>query len=140
MPDIALSVKASPDAIKAQFATQFAGVTLGEDVAAGMPLCYDNVTNRIWKFNSPSASVANRVILAGVAARAGKTGQPITVYGVGASFHVSEAAALVRGQVYFASLTPGAINDASQAAADTQGAFYAITASDLMVIRQGKLA
>jgi hypothetical protein len=138
MADIALSANASPDAIKAQFAVQFAGYTLGEDVEACQPLCLDSVTRKLWKFNSASAA-AQRVIFAGFASRKGKAGQPMTVYGVGAAFHASEAALLVPGNVYFLSATPGVYGDAATAV-DAQGALYAISRTDLMVIRQGKLA
>jgi hypothetical protein len=139
MANIARSAKSSPDAIAGQFATQFGGNKLGEAVEAGQPLCMD-ANGVLWKFNNGSVAAAHRVLLAGVATRKATVGEPITPYGIGSRFHMSDGALLVPGRVYFCSATAGEIDDTSVASIDTIGAFYAINKTDLIVINQGKLA
>jgi hypothetical protein len=118
---------------------------LGEDVKDGQPLCYDDATGKLWKFNSPSAAAANRLLLAGIAGRTGYAGQPMTVNQIGTRFSISgtggltQDGTLLRGRVYFASATPGEIDDVASAV-DTVGAFYAVSKQDLVLINVGKLA
>jgi hypothetical protein len=119
MSIITRSTKASPDPISAQFAPQFGDAQAGEDIAAGQPVCL-NTDGKLYKFNSATAAVANRVLLAGIAARSAK-------------------ATLVRGRVYFCAATAGEIDDTATAV-DAVGAFYALSTSDLVVVNQGKLA
>jgi hypothetical protein len=137
MANITRSTKASPDPISAQFAPQFGDAQAGEDISAGQPVCL-NTDGKLYKFNSATAAVANRVLLAGIAARSAKAGQPLSVLGVGTRFNIADAA-LVRGRVYFCSATAGEIDDAATAV-DAVGAFYALSTSDLVVVNQGKLA
>jgi hypothetical protein len=142
---ITRSAKASIDPITVQFASSFGHALLGEDVKAGQPLCYDEATSKLWKFNSASAAAANRLLLAGIASRDGYTGQPLTVNQIGTRFGISgtggltQDGALLRGRVYFASATPGEIDDVASVV-DTVGAFYAVSKQDLVLINIGKLA
>jgi hypothetical protein len=141
---ITRSTRASVDGVTVQFASSITE-NLGEDIKAGQPMCFDETTNKFWKFNSPSAAAANRVLLAGVANRDGKAGQPMTANQIGVIFGISGTngtgndGTLLRGRVYFASATPGEIDDVASAV-DTVGAFYAVSKQDLELINIGKLA
>jgi hypothetical protein len=137
MANIVRSTKASIDPVNSQSALQFGSKQLGEDVDVGQPLCMD-LNGEIWKFNNAAVAAASRVLLVGVATRKAKAGQPVTPYGSGAVFKISEEL-LVPGRVYFCSATPGEIDDTATAV-DAKGAFYATSKIDLMVIDMGKLA
>ena len=137
MANIVRSAKSDLDPVNSQNATQFGSRILGEDVDVGQPLCMD-ANGVVWKFNNASIAAANRVLMVGVSTRKAKAGQPVTPYGIGAVFKVSEAL-LNTGRVYFASATPGEIDDTATAV-DAVGAFYAVSKSDVIVLNAGKLA
>lgn len=123
------------DAASGRFASQFAG-----DIDAGEELTWAGTCvevqaggrlGRVYKCNAGA--------FAGVVHERKKVGQPATVHGIGAIFHASDAGTLVPGALYYVSATPGRIADAATAK-DSQGAFLAISTTELQVIRVGKLA
>lgn len=129
MANITLSSRASVDASTAMYAAQISGKVAGADIAALTPVYLDPTTDKVMPY-------ATGKIFAGVAARSVKSGQAVTVYGIGTRFHASDSA--LTAALYFAG-AGGVIADAATTD-DTQGAFLRVGPNDLQVIRTGKLA
>jgi hypothetical protein len=127
MANITRSPRASVDTTSAQFAQQHAGKILGEDVAAGQPM--EMRTNgQLYRFVGTTGAV-----FFGIAPRSGRTGQPMTAYGLSVQFRASEVA-LTIGKTYFLSDTVGEIADTA-GTKDSTGSFFAVNANDLILTR-----
>lgn len=127
MANIVRSTRASVDTTSAHFAQQHAGKTLGEDVAAGQPMEL-RTNDRLYRFVGTAGAV-----FFGIAPRSGRTGQPMTAYGLSTQFKAAEGT-LTIGKIYFLSDTAGEIGDAA-GTKDTAGSFFAVNTSDLIVTR-----
>ncbi|SMB93322.1 hypothetical protein [Deinococcus hopiensis] len=127
MTNIVRSPRASVDTTSAQFAQQHAGKILGEDVAAGQPMEL-RPDGKLWRF----AGTANSVFF-GIAPRSGRTGQPMTAYGLSTQFRAADQT-LTIGKTYFLSDTVGEISDTA-GTKDANGSFFAVGTSDLIVTR-----
>lgn len=129
MANITISTRASVDASTALYAFQISGKVAGADVTAGQPVYLRQSDDKMYPF-------ATGEVLAGIAARNAKAGQPVTVFGIGTRFHASDAA--LTAKVYYAG-AGGVISDTATAD-DTRGAFLRVGPNDLAIIAAGKLA
>lgn len=128
MPNITRSARANVDASTAQFAPQITGLLCGEDIAAGQA-CEIRNDGKIYKLAAGT--------FAGIAPKGAKATQPLTIFGTGCRFHAADGTLTV-GALYYLSATAGEISDAATAR-DAQGAFLAVSKSDLVVLRTGKV-
>ncbi|GGL15812.1 hypothetical protein [Deinococcus radiotolerans] len=120
------------DTTTSHFATQHTGSVAGELIDVNQPVEL-RADGRLYK-----ASGAGTFL--GVSPRTVKVAnQALTVHGLGQRFHASDAGSLVIGKTYYLGATAGQISDAATAV-DAQGAFVAVSAYDLTVVRIGKLA
>lgn len=118
------------DTSTGHFATQISGLITGETISAGSPVEIRE-DGRLYKASGVGAFV-------GIATRSVLTrGQGLTVRGVGQVFRASNGG-LIPGATYFVA-ADGKFSDEATAI-DTQGAFFAFDANDLVVARIGKLA
>ena len=129
MANITISARASVDANTAMVAAQVSGLLAGEDIAAGTPVYIKASDNKLYKYASGEA-------FAGIAARTVKTGQALTVFGIGTRFHASDTA--LTANTYYVGAA-GTISDAATAV-DARGAFIRVSANDLLVVAAGRLA
>ncbi|MFK7601881.1 hypothetical protein ACI3L1_06680 [Deinococcus sp. SM5_A1] len=123
------------DSTSARFSQQYAG---DNEAGADMPAGGTPVEVRPGGRNGKLFPVGAGVF-AGITPEPKRIGQPSTYYGVGTVFHASDDGSLIVGNAYYLSATPGRIADAATAK-DAQGAFFAVTPSDLQVIKVGALA
>lgn len=131
MAEFKPGTQGSHDTTTAHFATQLTGSVTGEPIDVNQPVEL-RADGKLYKASGTGAFL-------GVSPRTAKVAnQALTVHGIGQRFHASDAGTLTRGKVYFLGATPGQISDAATAV-DAQGAFVAVSANDLMVVRIGKL-
>jgi hypothetical protein len=120
---------ASMDATTGQFAPQITGLICGEDIDPAAP-CYIETDGLVYMFDGTAAN--NKAVLAGFSPRAAKTGQPITLFAVGARF--SYGSGLTPGAKLFGAATKGRL-DTAATTGDAVGVAQAITATDIRVTR-----
>jgi hypothetical protein len=133
MANITRSPRASVDTTSAQFAQQHAGKEYGEDIAAGQPMEL-RADGKVYRF----AKTAGAVFF-GINPRQGRTGQPVTAYGLSTQFRAAEGT-LTIGATYYLSDTVGEIADAA-GTKDAVGSFFAVGTNDLIVTRSfGKVS
>lgn len=122
------------DTSTGHFATQLTGNTTGEAIDVNQPVEVRS-DGRLFK----TAGASSGTFL-GVAVRTAKVAnQAMTLRGIGQRFHARDEGDLVPGKTYYLGATAGYISDAATAK-DSQGAFVAVSGTDLMVVRVGKLA
>lgn len=130
MTEFAPGIRGGLDTSTAHFATQVTGLIAREPIPASAPV-------EIRALGIYKASGTGTFM--GVAATELKVGnQAITIKGIGQRFHASDEGNLTPGAVYYLGATAGTISD-TPTANDAQGAFVAVSAHDLMVVRIGKL-
>lgn len=121
---------ASVDATTAQFAPQITGLICGEDIDPAAPCYIDTTDGLVYMFDGTAANI--KAVLAGFSPRGAKTGQAITLYGVGARF--SYGAALTPGAKLFGAATKGRL-DTVATTGDAVGIAQAINTTDIRVTR-----
>lgn len=129
MAEVALSPNASVDARTSMYAQQNTGLVLAEDVEAGMALRIGEG----WKVYKASGAAGSR--FDGVAPKKMRAGQPITLFGVGARFHATDAELDPTKAYYPSATTPGGWADAGAG----QPVARAVSRRNLEVIRVGVL-
>ena len=129
MSAVTLSANSSVDLSTAMYAMQLSGKVAAENIDAGMPVCLKS-DGKLYKYAAGQFFI-------GIAARTVRTGQALTVFGTGARFHVSDAGALTMGALYY--VKDAGVIETAASASDTVGAFIAVSAKDLQVIRVGNL-
>lgn len=121
---------ASMDATTGQLAPQITGLTAGEDLDIAAP-CYIKASDgKVYMFDGTAANEKAR--LAGFTPRAVKSGQPVTLFGLGARFHYGSA--LTPGAILYGAATKGRLDDAATVG-DAVGIAQVITATDIRVTR-----
>lgn len=131
MANITLSPSASGDTNSNMFADQIPDFQAAEDIEAYMPVYIDFSVTTDRKVKKAAAATP----VHGVAARKVRTGQPVTIFGLGARFHASDTT--LTSTVYYAG-PGGAISDTATTV-DAEGMFIRANNNDLKVIRVGKL-
>lgn len=76
-----------PDASTTELAPQITGLTAGEDLLAVAPCYIKTSDGKVYMSNATGTAEASE--FAGVTPRAVKSGQPVTLYGLGACFRLS---------------------------------------------------
>lgn len=108
MAVVTVAADASIDASTAQFAPQIPDGIAGEDIVnVGAPCYIDNTTGNI--FNADGTAANQKAVLAGFAARPAKSGQPVTLFGVGTRFRYCSVAQ-TPGIKLFIAATPGKLD------------------------------
>lgn len=128
MADITKSADASMDASTGAFAPQITGLLAGEDLDVAAP-CYIKSDGLVYMADG-SANDALAVV-AGFTPRAVASGQPVTLFGVGARFRYGTG--LTPGALYYLSATAGALADAA-ATGHTAALAQAINSTDIRVL------
>lgn len=131
------SSDASIDAVTAQKAPQISGLLAGEDLDMAAP-CYIKASDgKVYMTNATAANEAAKVY--GFTPRAVKSGQPVTLFGLGTRFRYA-ASGLTPGAPLYAGATAGRL-DTAATTGDAVGVAIAVDAYDIVVIRaNGKSA
>ncbi len=120
----------SLDGSTGQFADQISGLLCGEDIAAGDACCIKS-DGLIYKADGSAADQLAK--FAGLAPKAAKSGEPLTLYGPGARFGYDSEAGLTPGVPLFVSVTAGALADAASTGG-TAPVAKAISTTDIVII------
>ena len=127
---ITRSADAAMDVSTGQFAPQITGLYAGADVDAAAPCYIKAADGKVYMTDATAATEASNVN--GFAPRAVKSGQPITLFGLGARFRY--AASLTPGAVLYAGATAGRLDD-GVTTGDPAGCAVCINTSDIVVTR-----
>ena len=128
MADITKVAGASMDASTGFFAPQITGLIAGEDLDVAAP-CYIKSDGKVYMADG---SLANALaVVAGFTPRAVTSGQPVTLFGVGARFRYGSG--LTPGALFYLSGTAGALADAAETGHPTALA-QAINSTDIRVL------
>lgn len=119
--------KPSPDASTAMHASQIPTSTAGENIPAGAAVRLD-ANGKIML--ATGAANDNKARFLGLAARAAKMGQPITVFGIGTRF--GYATGLTPGQGLYLGTAPGALSDAATPGSASPVA-VAVSTTDILI-------
>lgn len=128
------SSKASIDASTAMYAPQLTGLEAGEDLDIAAPCYIKSSDGKVYMCNAIAADEAAE--FAGFTPRAVKSGQPVTLFGLGARFRYGTS--LTPGDVYYMGATAGRL-DTAATTGDSLGLALAITSTDIVVIRSHPL-
>lgn len=121
---------ASMDVSTGMYAPQITGLVAGEDLAVAAP-CYIKASDgKVYMSNGTSANEAATFF--GFTPRAAKSGQAITLFGLGARFNYGTG--LTIGAKYYIGATAGRL-DGATTTGDEVGVAVAITATDILVTR-----
>ena len=124
------SADASIDATSAMYAPQVADLLAGEDIDMAAP-CYLNSTDGlVYMSNGTAANEAAEFL--GMAASPASTGQPVTVYGLGARFRYGSG--LTPGDILYIAATAGRL-DTAATTGDAIGVVQVLSDTDVRVIR-----
>ena len=127
MPDVARRTRPSIDAATAMYAGQISGLVAGEDIAEGDFTKIRASDGRLIR----TTGVAGEVV-AGMAPRTARTGEPLTIYGI--NTRAGYGTALTPGQALYLSATAGRLGDAAAVAGNPPVA-VAVNATDILIIR-----
>lgn len=131
MAAVTFASDVSIDASTAMYAPQITGLYAGEDLVTGCPCYIKSSDGKVYKSNGTANNEAAE--FAGIAPRAAKSGEPVTLYGLGTRFRLSSGS-LTPGDVYYIATTAGGY-DTATTTGDTKGTVQAITSTDVVVIR-----
>lgn len=121
---------ASLDASTGMFAQQITGLVAGEDLDVAAP-CYIKASDgKVYMSNGTAANEAAKCY--GFTPRAVKSGQPVTLFGLGSRFKYGSG--LTPGANYFVGATAGRL-DTAATTGDAVGVATAIDTTDIMVQR-----
>lgn len=112
------------------YASQIPDLLAGENIDVAAPCYIKSSDGKVYMSNGTAANEAAETI--GFAARAAKSGQPITVVGKGARFRYGSG--LTPGDKYFIGATAGRL-DTAATTGDATGVAQAVTAKEIRVIR-----
>lgn len=122
---------ASIDVSTAQFAPQIPDLECGEDIDIFAPCYIKSSDGKLYMSNAAAANEAAEVN--GFASRSAKSGQKLTLYGVGTRCRYA-AGGLTPGDIYYVGATKGRLDTAAQTG-DSMGIAFAITSTDIVVFR-----
>lgn len=121
---------ASMDTSTGMFAPQITGLYAGEALDVAAPCYIKTSDGKVYMSNGTAANEAAEVV--GFTPRAVGIGQPVTLFGAGARF--SYGSSLSPGAVYYVGATAGRL-DTAATTGDGAGTAYAVTDTDIIVIR-----
>jgi len=124
------SALAGLDASTAQYAGQIPDLLAGEDIDFAAPCYIKSSDGKAWMSNATAANEAAEI--AGFAGRAAKSGQPVTLFGVGTRFRYGTG--LTPGNVLYLGATAGRLDDGATTG-DAFGCAQVLTATDIRVTR-----
>lgn len=124
------SANASVDASTAMVAGQVSGLIAGEDIAI-LDVCYLKSDGKVWRATAAAANAA--AVPLGIAPRAAKSGQPITVYGISTVAKYSDAL-LTPGAKLYIGETAGRLSSIATTG-DAVGIAQAIDDSNIRITR-----
>jgi hypothetical protein len=119
------------DTTTGQLAPQIPGLVAGEDLDPVAP-CYIGANFKVFMSNGAAANEA--ASFDGFTPKEYKTGEPVTLFGVGTRFKYADGT-LTPGTLYIGA-TKGRL-DTAATTGDTKGVARVIDASDIRVIRNG---
>lgn len=125
---------ASIDASTAMYAPQLTGLEAGEDLDVAAPCYIKSSDGKVYMCNGTSANEAAE--FAGFTPRAVKSGQPVTLFGLGARFRYGSS--LTPGDVFYMGATAGRL-DTAATTGDSLGLAMAISSTDVVVTRSSPL-
>jgi hypothetical protein len=125
------SANASVDATTGMVAPQVSQKILGEDIASPMTPLTMHADGMLYRATAAAANANARIF--GWSTRAGKAGQPMTVYGVGVVGKYSDEG-LTPGNILFLGETAGTLSSIATTG-DAVGCAQAIDASNIRVTR-----
>lgn len=128
------STNAGPDPVSLLYCPQIPDLIAGEDLDVAAPCYIKSSDGKVYMSNATAVNEAAE--FAGFTARAAKSGQPVTLVGLGARFQYGSS--LTPGSVYYIGATAGRL-DTAQTVGDTEGVAVAITSTDIMITRQHPL-
>jgi len=117
------------DIVTAQKAPQISGLLAAEDLDIAAP-CHVNSSGTVEMSNATAANADAKV--QGFTARAVKSGQPVTLFGIGTRFRYASSG-LTPGNTYYLGATDGRIDDGATTG-DSTGIAVAVSATDLIVM------
>jgi hypothetical protein len=121
---------ASMDVSTAQFAPQITGLYAGEDLDVAAPCYVKSSDGKVYMANGTAATEPAKCF--GFTPRAVKSGQPVTLFGLGTRFKYGTG--LTIGALYYVGATAGRLDNAATGG-DAVGCAYAVTATDIVVNR-----
>ena len=124
------ATSASVDASTAMYAPQITGLVAGEDLDVCAPCYIKTSDGKVYMSNGTANNEAAEFV--GFCPRAVKSGQPVTLYGLGTRMRYGTG--LTVGDVLYIGATAGRL-DTGTTTGDTGGTAQVITATDIRVIR-----
>jgi hypothetical protein len=121
---------ASLDTSTGMYAQQLTGLLAGEDLDLAAPCYIKAADGLVYMCNATAATEPAKCY--GFTPRAVKSGQPVTLFGVGSRFKYGSG--LTPGAQYFVGATAGRL-DTAATVGDAVGVAFAIDTTDIMVIR-----
>lgn len=131
MATVAKSALASFDASTGMVAPQVSGLILGEDVLEAVTPLQLKADGKLWKASGAAAD-ANARVFGWSTRKNGKSGQPMTVYGLGAVAKYSDSL-LTPGAIYYLGAA-GVLSDVATAG-DAVGIAQACDADNIRITR-----
>jgi len=134
---VTVSATAGFDAVSALYAPQISdGLVAGADIgSSSQPITPCYIKGSDGKAYPSNATAADELaVFAGFAVRFTKTGEPVTLFGVGLKFEY--AAGLTPGTKLFLAATAGRL-DTAATTGDALGVVQCVTATMVRVIRNG---
>lgn len=121
---------ASMDASTGMYAPQITGLVAGEALDVAAPCYIKSSDGKVYMSNGTSANEAAK--FHGFTPRAVSSGQPVTLFALGARFNYGTG--LTIGAKYYIGATAGRL-DGATTTGDSVGVAVAITATDVIVTR-----
>ena len=118
------------DASTGMYAPQITGLKAGEALDIAAPCYIKSSDGLVYMTNATAANEAAEV--AGFTPRAVASGEPVTLFGVGARFRYSSS--LTPGDILYAGATAGRL-DTGATTGDSAGVAMVVTSEDIVVIR-----
>lgn len=128
------STTASIDASTAMYAPQLTGLYAGEDLDFAAPCYIKSSDGKVYMSNGTAANEAAE--FAGFTPRAVKSGEPVTLFGLGSRFKYGSS--LTPGDVYYIGATKGRL-DTAATTGDSMGVAVAVTSTDIVVTRASSI-
>lgn len=126
---VARDSAASMDASTGAFAPQVSGLICGEDIDAGAPCHIRSSDGKLYMSIGTAANEAAEFV--GFAPRAAKSGQALTLFGMGARFRYGTG--LTPGDKFFLAATAGRL-DTAATTGGTIALARVVTPTDIVVI------
>lgn len=124
---ITRDANAGVDASTASMAAQITGLYAGEDLDAAAP-CYIHTDGKAYMCDATAADA--KAVMAGFTPRAAKSGQPITLYGIGTRLRYGSG--LTPGAKLYLGATKGRL-DSAATTGDSVGVAQVISGTDIRV-------